>query len=152
MSHFDVNVATPDAWRGQLAISLEIERVILAGEEPAPERVLPYLGSVLKRGREERGWTQADLALQLSATIASIKRIENSIVVSHAARDAEVALRAAVLMDTDPIQLTGQHGFQLKYGQQLEQLRALNPGWVARVEQFNDLKAHRGSWWEGYRG
>lgn len=152
MAHFDVNVPTPDAWREQLTISLEIEQAILAGEEPAPERALPYLGSILKRGREERGWTKADLARRLSATIPTIKRIENSIAAPKAAPDAEVALRAAVLMDADPIQLTDQLGFQLHYDEQLEQLRALNPGWVALVERLNELKARRDNWWDKRRG
>ena len=151
MADFQVAVPAPDAWREQLLISLEIERAILAGDEPEPDRRLPFLGSILKLGREAHGWTQADLARRLSTTTASIKRIENSITAPESAKDADVALRAAVLVDADPIQLAHEHGFRWSYGEELEQLRSLNPGWVELVEELNAVKTHRANWWDAPR-
>jgi transcriptional regulator with XRE-family HTH domain len=148
LAHFQVEVPEPGAWRVALATSLEIERDVLARREPEPGRTPLALGSVLRLGRKERGWTQADLARRLSSTVACIQRIENSIGAPSSPRDSDVALRAGVLLNTDPIQMAEQFDFRWSYDHELEQLRQLNPEWVVRVEELNNLKAQRGNWWD----
>ena len=138
----------PAEWRAQQAASLELERAVKTGAEPEPDRVPPFLGTILRRSREERGWTQAELAGRVFASVASIRRVEHSIAAPRAAADAAVALRAAVLLDVDPIQLTFRHNLGWEYGEQFEQLRALNPGWAALVERLNEVKERRADWWE----
>lgn len=138
----------PAEWRAQQAASLELERAVKTGAEPEPDRVPPFLGTILRRSREERGWTQAELAGRVFASVASIRRVEDSIAAPRAAADAAVALRAAVLLDVDPIQLTFRHNLGWEYGEQFEQLRALNPGWAALVERLNEVKERRADWWE----
>lgn len=168
-NHFDVSAMTLDEYREAVRQSLVAEQDLTRAQQewatsaeskPRPEpppggwRIPEWLwGETIRNARHHAGRVGMDRLAGIVSQIerctrTDIRAVENSKDLPENIRSRRIAMCMAVALGLDPIYMRHQMGLtRWECGIELDDLKAINPGWVDLVNTMNQQLAERPPKW-----